>query len=120
MGYSKEQVISAFENESNRHPNKDVSSLWPAVLCHLREEQVYGSLPESQIMMSASNVVNGISSSSLIQCFFNVTDEYYISVYHFTNDQVPKSPLEKRTELRVHPLVGMWQTYVLLIFQLFL
>ncbi|CAK8564965.1 unnamed protein product [Lathyrus sativus] len=59
MGYSKEQVISAFENESISHPNKDVSSLWPAVLCHLREEQVYGSQPESQIMMSASNVVNG-------------------------------------------------------------
>ncbi|CAI8596066.1 unnamed protein product [Vicia faba] len=59
MGYSKEQVISAFEHESSSHPNKDVSSLWPAVLCHLREEQVYGSQPEPQIMTSASNVVNG-------------------------------------------------------------
>lgn len=71
MGYSREQVINAFEAESSSHPNKDVSSLWPAVLCHLREEQVYGSQPESQIMMSASNVVNGISSSSssMFQCF---------------------------------------------------
>lgn len=93
MGYSKEQVISAFENESNRHPNKDVSSLWPAVLCHLREEQVYGSLPESQIMMSASNVVNGISSSSsLIQCFLmslmNIISQYIIT--QTTRSQSPR------------------------------
>ncbi|XP_057458173.1 crossover junction endonuclease MUS81 [Lotus japonicus] len=49
MGYSKEQIVAAFTDVSGRHPNKDVSSLWPAVLCHLREEQVYGSQPESQI-----------------------------------------------------------------------
>ncbi|RDX83056.1 Crossover junction endonuclease MUS81 [Mucuna pruriens] len=47
MGYSKEHIISAFTEVSRSHPNKDVSSLWPAVLCHLREEQVYGSKPES-------------------------------------------------------------------------
>lgn len=63
MGYSKEQIISAFTDVSRSHPNKDASSLWPAVLCHLREEQVYGSQPESEIMMSASAVVNGISFS---------------------------------------------------------
>ncbi|KAL5169970.1 Crossover junction endonuclease MUS81 [Glycine soja] len=48
MGYSKEHIIGAFTEVSRSHPNKDVSSLWPAVLCHLREEQVYGSQPESQ------------------------------------------------------------------------
>ncbi|XP_029124879.1 crossover junction endonuclease MUS81 [Cajanus cajan] len=48
MGYSKEHIINAFTEVSRSHPNKDVSSLWPAVLCHLREEQVYGSRPESQ------------------------------------------------------------------------
>ncbi|KAG4989058.1 hypothetical protein JHK85_032041 [Glycine max] len=48
MGYSKEHIIGAFTEVSKSHPNKDVSSLWPAVLCHLREEQVYGSQPESQ------------------------------------------------------------------------
>lgn len=58
MGYSKEQIISAFEEVSRSHPNKDVSSLWPAVLCQLREEQVYGSQPESQILMNANTVVN--------------------------------------------------------------
>jgi hypothetical protein len=68
MGYSKEQIITAFEDVSRSHPNKDVSSLWPAVLCQLREEQVYGSQPESRIMMNANAVVNGISSS-MFQCF---------------------------------------------------
>lgn len=68
MGYSKEQIISAFKEVSRSHPNKDVSSLWPAVLCQLREEQVYGSQPESQILMNANTVVNGISSS-MFQCF---------------------------------------------------
>lgn len=48
MGYSKEHITSAFTEVSRSHPNKDVSSLWPAVLCHLREEQVYGAQPESQ------------------------------------------------------------------------
>ncbi|KAJ1409037.1 Winged helix-like DNA-binding domain superfamily [Sesbania bispinosa] len=65
MGYSKEQIVSAFTDVSRSHPNKDVSSLWPAVLCHLREEQVYGSQPESQIIINnhqmtrANTVVNG-------------------------------------------------------------
>ncbi|KAK7401305.1 hypothetical protein VNO78_12679 [Psophocarpus tetragonolobus] len=48
MGYSKEHIIGAFTDVSRSHPNKDVSSLWPAVLCHLRDEQVYSSQPESQ------------------------------------------------------------------------
>ncbi|CAJ2638997.1 unnamed protein product [Trifolium pratense] len=60
MGYSKEQIITAFEDVSRSHPNKDISSLWPAVLCQLREEQVYGSQPESRIMMNANAVVNGL------------------------------------------------------------
>ncbi|XP_014502062.1 crossover junction endonuclease MUS81 isoform X1 [Vigna radiata var. radiata] len=47
LGYSKEHINSAFIEVSRIHPNKDVSSLWPAVLCHLREQEVYGSQPES-------------------------------------------------------------------------
>ncbi|KAJ7982289.1 crossover junction endonuclease MUS81 [Quillaja saponaria] len=42
MGYSKEQVLCAFTEVSESSQNKDISSLWPAVLCHLREDQVYG------------------------------------------------------------------------------
>ena len=51
LGYSKEHIISAFTEVSRIHPNKDVSSLWPAVLCHLREQQIYGSQPESLSML---------------------------------------------------------------------
>ncbi|MED6185851.1 Crossover junction endonuclease mus81 [Stylosanthes scabra] len=47
MGFSKEQIVRSFAEVSRSHPNEDVSSLWPAVLCHLREEQIYGSHPKS-------------------------------------------------------------------------
>ncbi|KAK9283618.1 hypothetical protein L1049_011868 [Liquidambar formosana] len=42
MGYSKEQVLHAFTEVSKTSRNKEISSLWPAVLCRLREDQVYG------------------------------------------------------------------------------
>ncbi|KAG2671754.1 hypothetical protein I3760_13G010000 [Carya illinoinensis] len=42
MGYSKDQVLSAFTEVSKSSQTKEISSLWPAVLCRLREDQVYG------------------------------------------------------------------------------
>ncbi|KAI9169325.1 hypothetical protein LWI28_010726 [Acer negundo] len=48
MGYSKEQVLHAFNEISETSQNKEISSLWPAVLCRLREDQVYVSYPSSQ------------------------------------------------------------------------
>ncbi|XP_050234243.1 crossover junction endonuclease MUS81 isoform X2 [Mercurialis annua] len=49
MGYSKEQVLHAFAEVSKETaPNKDISSLWPSVLCRLREDEVYGLHSESQ------------------------------------------------------------------------
>ncbi|KAI7987790.1 Crossover junction endonuclease MUS81, partial [Camellia lanceoleosa] len=42
MRYSKEQILCALTEVSETSQNKEISSLWPAVLCHLREEQVYG------------------------------------------------------------------------------
>ncbi|KAL6981030.1 Crossover junction endonuclease mus81 [Sarracenia purpurea var. burkii] len=47
LGYSKEQIFCAFNEVSETSQNKESSSLWPAVLCHLREEQVYGLPLES-------------------------------------------------------------------------
>ncbi|TKY49652.1 Crossover junction endonuclease MUS81 [Spatholobus suberectus] len=64
MGYSKEHITGAFTEVSRSHPNKDVSSLWPAVLCHLREEQVYGSQPESQRSRDFIGKESGAVSSS--------------------------------------------------------
>ncbi|CAI0377234.1 unnamed protein product [Linum tenue] len=50
MGYSKEQVFDAFIEVSRTSGQKDISSLWPAVLCCLREEQIYGLNSESQTL----------------------------------------------------------------------
>ncbi|KAJ8900400.1 hypothetical protein K2173_025040 [Erythroxylum novogranatense] len=41
MGFSKEQVVHAFMEVSHDSQNKQISSLWPAVLCRLQEDQVY-------------------------------------------------------------------------------
>ncbi|KAL3537634.1 hypothetical protein ACH5RR_001000 [Cinchona calisaya] len=42
MGFSGEQTTRAFLEASEASQTQDISSLWPAVLCHLREDQVYG------------------------------------------------------------------------------
>lgn len=41
MGYSKEQVLQAFGEVSETSQHKEISALWPAVLCRLREDEVY-------------------------------------------------------------------------------
>jgi crossover junction endonuclease MUS81 len=48
MGYSKEQVLAAFAEVSESSQKKEISSLWPAVLCRLREDQIYGLHSESK------------------------------------------------------------------------
>lgn len=48
MGYSKEQILLAFSDVQKSSPNKNMSSLWPAVLCRLREAEVYGSSSDFQ------------------------------------------------------------------------
>lgn len=55
FGYSKEQVLVAFTEVSKSSQKKEISSLWPAVLCHLREDQVYGLLSESQSVVEISH-----------------------------------------------------------------
>ncbi|GMH27026.1 hypothetical protein Nepgr_028869 [Nepenthes gracilis] len=47
LGYSKEQTLRAFNEISKSSPDQEISSLWPAVLCHLREDQIYCK-PDSQ------------------------------------------------------------------------
>lgn len=42
MGFSREKIICAFHEISKTYQDKDISSIWPAVLCHLREGQIYG------------------------------------------------------------------------------
>lgn len=47
IGYTKEETLCAFTEVSETSQNKDISSLWPEVLCHLREEKVYNLPLES-------------------------------------------------------------------------
>nr|XP_023918887.1 crossover junction endonuclease MUS81 isoform X1 [Quercus suber]POF02364.1 crossover junction endonuclease mus81 [Quercus suber] len=73
MGYSKEQVLAAFA-EVSESSQKEISSLWPAVLCCLREDQVYGLHSGSQsvredchAMSNAYTNSNGQGEGSLIE-----------------------------------------------------
>ncbi|VFQ61428.1 unnamed protein product [Cuscuta campestris] len=47
MGFSKEQINRAYCKASEAALGREVSSLWPTVLCYLREDQIYG--PNSSI-----------------------------------------------------------------------
>lgn len=49
MGFSKEQVIQAYSEVLETSQNKDISLIWPSVLCHLREDQVYGQVGSTRI-----------------------------------------------------------------------
>jgi hypothetical protein len=50
MGYSKEKVLLAFSEVSETSKYKEISVLWPAVLCHLREDLIYGVHSEPQTL----------------------------------------------------------------------
>ncbi|XP_031284862.1 crossover junction endonuclease MUS81 isoform X2 [Pistacia vera] len=58
MGYSKEQVLHAFDEEHKTSPLKEISSLWPAVLCRLREDQVHGLHPNPQNLREDRHVAS--------------------------------------------------------------
>ncbi|CAH9091887.1 unnamed protein product, partial [Cuscuta europaea] len=56
MGYPKEQIIHGFLKASEASPGRDISSLWPTVLCHLREDQIYGlssSIVDDKVVQSS-------------------------------------------------------------------
>ncbi|PRQ48797.1 hypothetical protein RchiOBHm_Chr2g0114761 [Rosa chinensis] len=48
MGYSEEQMNRAISEVLETSHNKEISSLWPSVLCLLREDEVYGFHMKSQ------------------------------------------------------------------------
>ena len=48
MGYTREEVLRAFTEVAETSEKREITSLWPAVLCCLRENQVYGFHSESQ------------------------------------------------------------------------
>ncbi|KAJ4842727.1 hypothetical protein Tsubulata_046051 [Turnera subulata] len=67
LGYSKEQVLGAFTEVSETSRSKEISSLWPAVLCHLCEKQVYGG---EDVSVVQSNYTNNccVRKSTLNRC----------------------------------------------------
>jgi crossover junction endonuclease MUS81 len=63
MGYSKEQVLAAFA-EVSESSQKEISSLWPAVLCRLREDQVYGLHSVSQTVREDCHAMSNTYTNS--------------------------------------------------------
>ncbi|KAK4738108.1 hypothetical protein R3W88_001805 [Solanum pinnatisectum] len=49
MGFSKEQVTQAYSEVLETSQSKDISLLWPSVLCRLREDQVYGEVGSTRV-----------------------------------------------------------------------
>ncbi|XP_075474870.1 LOW QUALITY PROTEIN: crossover junction endonuclease MUS81-like [Primulina tabacum] len=42
MGFSQQQIIRAYSEVTETSQTKEISSLWPSVLCRLREDEIYG------------------------------------------------------------------------------
>ncbi|KAK9912942.1 hypothetical protein M0R45_036774 [Rubus argutus] len=66
MGYSKEQIIRVFREVLETSHDKEISSLWPSVLCRLREDEVYGLHSNSQ--SSRENLRATPSTYTLANC----------------------------------------------------
>ncbi|KAL8542194.1 hypothetical protein ACS0TY_003164 [Phlomoides rotata] len=43
MGFSQQQIVRAYSEVTKTSQGKEISSLWPTVLCRLREDEIYGS-----------------------------------------------------------------------------
>ncbi|KAF3647017.1 Crossover junction endonuclease MUS81 [Capsicum annuum] len=65
MGFSEEQVIQAYDEVLETSENKDISSIWPSVLCRLREDQVYGQVGSIRIEdRQSESTCNGTVNSA--------------------------------------------------------
>lgn len=66
MGYTREEVLRAFSEVAETSQEKEMSSLWPALLCCLRENRIYGSHSESQ-----ANLIADCVPTSTTHTFFD-------------------------------------------------
>ncbi|CAA2953577.1 crossover junction endonuclease MUS81 [Olea europaea subsp. europaea] len=60
MGFSEQQILRAFAEVSETSPSREMSAIWPTVLCRLREDEVYGQVSHSareNRLMNASPIV---------------------------------------------------------------
>ncbi|CAN4112671.1 unnamed protein product [Withania somnifera] len=69
MGFSKEQAIQACSEVLETSTNKDISLIWPSVLCRLREDQVYDQVGSTRIEDTLSeSTCNGTVNSAKPSC----------------------------------------------------
>lgn len=43
MGFSQQKIVHAYSEVRKTSQGMEMSSLWPTVLCRLREDEIYGS-----------------------------------------------------------------------------
>ncbi|XP_047322890.1 crossover junction endonuclease MUS81 [Impatiens glandulifera] len=79
MGFSKEQISRAFSEVMETSGKAELSSLWPAVLCCLKQEQVYGVPPMDKIMVDAGQVGGAAKKNTHPESSFCVPSQNIMS-----------------------------------------
>ncbi|KAL2461161.1 Crossover junction endonuclease MUS81 [Abeliophyllum distichum] len=64
MGFPEQQIVHAFAEVSETSQNKEMSAVWPTVLCRLREDEVYGQVGLSASENTLMNAAPSVSSNS--------------------------------------------------------
>ena len=77
MGYSREQTTRAFLEASDASQTQDMSSLWPAVLCRLKEDQVYG-LPIQPNITRVDDFAVATTRKHTESCIYCLSDQFEI------------------------------------------
>ncbi|XP_021774401.1 crossover junction endonuclease MUS81-like isoform X5 [Chenopodium quinoa] len=72
LGYTSEQVLHTLAEVSVSPPTQELSTLWPTVLCHLRENEVYG-LPSDPQPTGRKNSDDASTSCRYVEGEHNVT-----------------------------------------------
>lgn len=105
MGFSKEQVIQAYSEVLETSQNKDISLIWPSVLCRLREDQVYGEVGSTRIEARLSeSACNGTINSAKPSCradFAHCSNTFRACSSTLVDEQLPC--LETRSNLLAAP-----------------
>ncbi|KZV47285.1 hypothetical protein F511_07708 [Dorcoceras hygrometricum] len=64
LGFSQQQIVHACSEVTETSQRKDISTLWPSVLCRLREDEIYGRASEN-VEPSTSSASNAQKSSNV-------------------------------------------------------
>ncbi|XP_051144554.1 crossover junction endonuclease MUS81 isoform X2 [Andrographis paniculata] len=98
MGFSRAQVMRAFSEAVETSKNKEMSSIWPTVLCRLREEEIYGSTSISKSIINDNDnalpsikPTQGFCASENIQPRDSAASSYQKSFHHHNFKQIYSS-----------------------------